>query len=273
MPPKKNTSNETEIQILEILEGKLDVCIIGTSPFVYNAMSEKAKGELLMPSPKKNAAEKAANLKHIPINEYRNSTYQNREADAATRLNFVAPAFKKAIAAAALDIPGANKSQIGRLVWVDGQRVDMFGVPQIYCAIVRMADINRTPDVRTRAILPEWACRISLRFMKPILKEQTVANLLAAAGYIQGVGDGRQQKGSLSFGQFRLCSPDDADFVRICKAGGRVAQEAALESPESYDEETERLLLWFDTERARREGKPTNGATNGKAKPEASAEA
>lgn len=260
--PKTNT-NGTEIQILEILEGKLEVCIMGTSPLVYNAMSEKARGELLCPSPKKNAAEKAANLKHNPIEEYRNSVYRNREDVAATRLNFPATAFKKAAAAAALDIPGANKTQIGRLVWIDGQRVDMFGVPQIYCAIVRMADMNRTPDVRTRAILPEWACRVSLRFMKPILKEQTVANLLAAAGYIQGIGDGRQQKGSLSFGQFRLVAPDDPDFVRICAAGGRDVQDAALQDPSAYDEETERLLAWFDDELARRNGslkKTTNGA-------------
>jgi hypothetical protein len=27
---------------------------------------------------------------------------------------------------------------------------------------VRSADMNRTPDVRTRAILPEWACKKEL---------------------------------------------------------------------------------------------------------------
>lgn len=249
----KGKSNiETEISIMEINEGQLDVCIVGASPFVYNAMSEKTRGELLMPSPKKNAAEKASRLKHIPIDEYRASTYQSRDPKTATKLQFLSTAFKKAMASAALDIPGANKSQLGRLVWVNGERVDMYGVPKIFCAIVRSADMNKTPDVRTRAILPEWACRISLRFMKPILKEHTIANLLAAAGYTQGVGDGRQQKGSLSYGQFRIVTPDNPDYVRICKTGGRKAQEAALESPEPHDEETERLLSWFDDELVRR---------------------
>jgi len=256
-------SGSPEISVLEVMQGEMNFCIVGTSPFIYNAMSEKVWHELLMPAPKKNAAEKAANLKHSPFDEFRNSTYQNRDADAKTRLNFLCAAFKKGIAAAALDIPGANKSQIGRLVWVNGERVDMYGVPKIYCAIVRSADMNRTPDVRTRAILPEWACRISLRFMKPILKEQTIANLLAAAGWIQGVGDGRQQKGSLSYGQFRLVSEDDPDFVRICKNGGREAQEAALANPETHDEETDRLLEWFVEERQRRDGKSTTNGTNG----------
>jgi hypothetical protein len=259
MAKGKVSTNENEISILEVMQGELNVCIVGTSPLIFNAMSEKVRHELLMPAPKKNAAAKAANLKHQPLDEYRNSTYQNREADAATRLNFPAAAFKKALASAALDIPGAAKAQIGRLVWCIGDRVNIYGVPQMMMAITRSADMNRTPDVRTRAILPEWACRISLRFMKPILKDQTIANLLAAAGFTQGVGDWRQQKGSGSYGQFQLVSDTDPNFVRICKAGGRVAQEKGLESPGFYDEETERLYAWFVEELAARNGERKNG--------------
>lgn len=264
--PKGTTSTATqsEISILEVNQGHLEVAIVGTSPFVYNAMSQKAWHELLMPSPKKNAAERAANLKHDPFSEYRGSVYVNREDDQPTRLNFPSVAFKKAMASAAIDIPGAAKAQIGRLVWVAGERTNMYGVPRIYCAIVRSSDMARTPDVRTRAILPEWACRVSLRYMQPILKEQTIANLLAAAGFTQGVGDGRQQKGSLSFGQFRICSLDDPDYVRICKAGTRKAQDEALENPVAYDEETERLLAWFVEERQRRGTNAPAKQLNGK---------
>lgn len=259
MAKAKSSTNETEISILEITQGSLEFCVLGQSPFIYNAMSEKARHELLMPSPKKNAAERAANLKHDPFAEYRNSVYMNRDDGAATRLNFRADAFKKALASAALDIPGAAKAQIGRLVWVVGDRVDMFGVPKLFCSVTRSADMNRTPDVRTRAILPEWACRLSIRFMRPILKDQTVANLLGAAGFTQGVGDWRQQKGSGSYGQFRLVAADDPDFVRICASGRRAEQDAALAAPEYYDEETERLIEWFKEERVRREGSPRNG--------------
>jgi hypothetical protein len=255
----KATATSGEITILEVSQGQLDVCILGTSPFIYNAMSEKAWHELLMPSPKKNAAERASRLKHNPIDEYRNSTYQNRLHDGPTRLNFVVSAFKKAMASAALDLPGANKTQIGRLVWAIGDRVDMYGIPQMLCSIVRSADMNKTPDVRTRAILPEWACRVSFNYMKPMLKEQTIANLLAAAGVTNGVGDWRQQKGSGSYGQFRLCSENDKDFVRICKTGTREAQDAALLNPGFYDEETARLIAWFDEELVRREGSKKNG--------------
>jgi hypothetical protein len=257
------STTSSEISILELNQGELNVCILGTSPLIYNAMSEKAKHELLFPGPRKNAAERASNLKHEPFSEYRNSTYQNRNPKAETLLNFPAACFKKAMASAALDIPGAAKAQIGRLVWAVGDRVDVYGVPQIFCAITRSADMNKTPDVRTRAIVPEWACRITLRFMQPILKGQTVANLLAAAGVTQGVGDWRQQKGSGSYGQFVLCSADDPRFLAVIKDGGRAAQDAALKEPSFYDEETERLLQWFVAERVKREGGGKNGRSVG----------
>mgnify|MGYP001604634210 CR=1 FL=1 len=261
MGAKQKHEDNGEISILEINQGALDVCILGVSPFLYNAMSEKARQELLYPSPKKNAAERAGSMKHDPMAEYRNSVYHTIDDKDAAYLNFPASAFKMAMASAALDIPGAQKSQIGRLVWAVGQRVQVFGVPQLSCMIVRMADMARTPDVRSRAILPEWACRLSLRFMQPILKAQTVTNLLATAGMTQGVGDGRQQKGHLSFGQFQLVAEDNPDFQRICKKGGRAAQTAALAAPKFYDEETERLIEWFGDEVKRRGA----GGANGKA--------
>jgi hypothetical protein len=130
--------------------------------------------------------------------------------------------------------------------------IPVYGVPKVMCAITRSADINKTPDVRTRAILPEWACRIKIEFTKPIMREQSIANLLAAAGFQSGVGDWRQEKGSGNYGSFKLVSADDPEFVRIVKKQARAEQIAAMESPEAYDGETEELLAWFDVEVKRR---------------------
>ena len=119
-------------------------------------------------------------------------------------------------------------------------------------AITRSADMNRTPDVRTRAILPEWACKLRITFTKPILREQSIANLLAAAGFQSGVGDWRQEKGSGSYGSFKLVSADDKDFLRIVKTQGRKVQQDALDTPIAYNSETEEMLAWFNVETKRR---------------------
>ena len=123
MAKPKQSSDAGEISILEVFQGTFDVYILGVSPFIYNAMSEKARHELLMPAPRKNAAERAANLKHNPIEEYRNSAYVNLDPKAATKLNFPSAGFKKALSSAALDIPGAASRQAPRLPpWSLGYR-------------------------------------------------------------------------------------------------------------------------------------------------------
>lgn len=246
----KKIEQTADVQILEVEQGRIRFNIVGTSPLICNRMSAKSRGQLLMPSGRKTGAEKAANLKHDPLLEYRNSPYTLR--DGPTLLAVLATAFKGAMRNAALDIPGAKKAQIGRLVYVEHDYIPISGVPQLLMSVTRSADINKTPDIRTRAILPKWAASIDVRFAKPILREQGIVNLLAAAGMFAGIGDWRPEKGAGNYGQFRLASNDDAEFIEIVKTGGRVAQTAAMNEPDCYDTETEELLSWFNSEVQRR---------------------
>lgn len=242
----------TEITIMEVVKGRMDFCILGTSPFICNRMSQKVWFELLAPKGRKTAADKAGSMKHDPIKEFRDSPYRLANPNAPTLLAVPTSAFKGAMGTAALRTPGVKKTEIEQLITVDWDDSPLYGIPKVFMAITRSADMARTPDVRTRALLPEWACRLSVTFVKPILREQAVANLLAAAGFISGVGDWRQEKGSGSYGGFKLVSADDADFKRIISTMGREAQQAAMDTPEAHNEETEEMLAWFDVEIKRR---------------------
>jgi hypothetical protein len=246
---------DAEISVLEITQSDIEFCVLGTSPLIFNRMSEKAKRELLLPKGRKTKADRSQSLKHEPVEEFRASVYRRIDDGGPTRLVFPSTAFKGAMAAAALDLPGARKSEIGRLVYVVGDKVDIYGVPKLLMSVVRSADPNKTPDIRTRAIVAEWACRVRVRFVMPRLREQTVANLLAASGVTVGVGDFRQEKGKGSYGQFSLVGAEDADFARIVAAGGREAQDDGLARPEPYDLETEELLSWFGAEIVQLTGK------------------
>jgi hypothetical protein len=241
-----------EIAILEVARGRMEFCILGTSPMIMNRMSQKVWFELLAPKGRKTAADKASTAKHDPIKEFRDSPYVISDPKAPTKLAVMVTAFKRAMATAALDMPGASKTQIGRLVYLPGELQPIYGLPKVFMAITRSADIKKTPDVRTRALLPEWACRLSIEFTKPLLREQEIANLLAAAGMSSGIGDWRQEKGSGSYGSFKIVSEDDADFVRICKTMGRAAQQQALDEPEAYNDETSEMLAWYNVEMKRR---------------------
>lgn len=253
MAVKKPTPDSEITDILKVSTGSFECCIVGTSPLVLNRMSEKAKHELLMPKGRKTATERAISLKHVPIEEYRASAYTLKDASRPTLLALMSTAFKGALRSAALDMPGAKKAQIGRLTYIEGEFVGIYGVPKLFMSIVRSADMNKTPDVRTRAIVPTWACTLRVTFVQPLIRAQAVANLLAAAGITIGVGDGRPEKGAMSYGQFRIADKDDAEFRRIVKEGGRKAQQAALDAPVCYDDETTELLSWYDDERAKRQ--------------------
>ena len=256
------------IDALVIEQDRVRFCVLGSSPLLLNRMSEKAKRQLLYPSGRKNAAERATTFKHIPYDEFQAAPYRITTSSAPTLLGVPSAAFKRAIASAALDMPGSSKAQIGRLTWVPGDLVSIYGIPKLHMAIVRQAGMDKTPDVRTRAIVSEWAAVLEVVYNKPLVTEVVVSRLLAAAGFIIGVGDGRQEKGALSHGLFELVAPSDARFKAIVKNGGRAAQIRAMEKAEPYDAETEELLTWFEQERVHRRGRASNEQTSSEAAPE-----
>jgi len=248
MAKKPTAAAVTEYDILRISRGEFTAHIVGEMPLIFNRMAEKAKRDLLLGGGRKTAADRAQNLKHNPPEEYRASVYRNSGNDCATRLRFPAPGFKGGMSTAALDLPGAKKSEVGRLVWVVGTHVDLYGIPELKMDVVRSADINKTPDIRTRAIVPHWACSVTIRFIEGKLNTTSIINLLHASGLISGIGDFRQEKGKGNYGQFRLCDPDDAEYLQIKKTGGRAAQDEALQHYRCYDEETQELIDWFSAE-------------------------
>jgi hypothetical protein len=231
--------------------GRLELCVLGVTPYLHNRMSEKARHELFFPKGRKTTAEKATTLKHEPYEEFRASPYTLSDDDSLTLLAVMSSAFKGAMMTAALDLPGSSKAQIGRLVWVEGFYAPIWGDVKLHMSVTRNADVGHTPDIRTRAITPEWATVLTIRFVKPLITETAVMNLLATGGRSAGVGDWRPEKGKGTFGQFEVVNSNNPDFERIMKQD-RAVQVNALEDAEPYDDESTELLRWFATERKKR---------------------
>jgi hypothetical protein len=208
-----------------------------------------------LPARKKNKAERETSLKHDPIAEYRNSVYRMRNPS-ETLLMFPGAGFKRALRNATADMPGATKAAIGRLTYVEEDQVPVYGTPELWSTDVRLQGMAKTPDIRTRAILPHWAAGpFTLTFQAPLLNETAVVKLLAAAGEIIGIGDDRPEKGYGSKGRFRLVDKKEfSEYVK--KIGGVKEQEQALAKPDYYDPETEDLVEWFLGEAQKRNLKP-----------------
>lgn len=240
------------LQIDALKQGRVTLRMIGTTGFYFNAMSAKAKRDLLIGGGKKTAAQKKE-IKHNPEQEFRDSIH--RMQDGPTLLGFPAPGVKAAMAEAALETKSVTKASANRLIFMPEQKVKIWGKPYLKMDVVRSADINKTPDIRTRAFLPRWCAEVDIAFVTPTLSVHSIVSMLSNAGVIIGIGDFRQGKGKGSYGTFTVHGDDMGDAQEIwdeITAEGREVQQAAMDEPEVADDETAALMELLEDERKRR---------------------
>ena len=249
---KKIESTSLEIQPLKT--GKVTLRMIGTTPMYFNSMSSKAMRDLLIGGGKKTAAQRKE-IKHNPEEEFRDSVYRKPKDD--TLLCFPAPGVKQAMATAALETDGITKSSVQRLIFLPETHIQIWGKPQLKIDVVRSADMNKTPDMRTRAYMPRWCAEVDITYVQPTLSAYSIVSLLTNAGSIVGIGDFRQEKGKGSFGCFDVVTEDSMggyqELWDELMLEGREAQKEALDNPVYADEQTAELMEFIQQERARRD--------------------
>ena len=240
----------TELYIERLKQGRLTLRMLGTTPLYFNSMSVKAKRDLLLGGTRKNKAERA-NIKHHPEQEFRDSLYRKNHGD--TLLCFPAPGVKGAMATAALATAGISKVDVQRLIFLPENNIQIWGIPYLKMDVVRSADINKTPDIRTRAYLPRWCAEVNLAYVMPTLNAHSLASILTNAGTIIGIGDFRQEKGKGSNGCFSVMGGEETSplWKELMKEG-REAQQAVFDNPTAIDSETEELLGFYRQEVQRR---------------------
>ena len=248
---KAATSGTMEIHTLK--QGRVKLRMIGQTPMYFNSMGAKAWRDLLVGGGKKTAAEKK-DIKHNPEQEFRDSVYKQPKGD--TLLCFPAAGVKGAMCTAALETAGITKTSVQRLIFLPESHVHIWGKPYLKMDIVRSADMNKTPDVRTRAYLPNWCAEIEIRFVTPTLSNMSIVSLLANAGTVVGIGDFRQEKGRGSYGTFSVAGSENmgdqqAIWDEITQED-RSVQELAMKHPECADEQTAELMQFIQEERLRR---------------------
>ena len=264
MVAKKITVQET-VSIHQIEKRYTRLRIIGETGLYMNSMSAKAKRALLLGAARKTAAEKTE-IKHNPELEFQNSMHTQRVGP--TLLCFPASGVKAAMATAALETPGINKTSVNRNLFVGGTitgpdatehtraNINIYGNPYLKIDVVRSADMNKTPDMRSRAFLPRWCAELEIKYTVPTFGFADIASLLSNAGLLIGIGDFRQEKGKGGFGVWNVHNAEDMGDAQeewdeiVCE--DRAVQQEAFDNVECYDEDTRELLAIVKQERIRR---------------------
>ncbi|MGC9261034.1 MAG: hypothetical protein ACP5I8_13295 [Phycisphaerae bacterium] len=242
--PRKHKVDEVEL--VRLRKERMMVRILGTQPFIFHRLGVDLS--LLGVGPDRNNEQyKKTHLKSDLVKEFKDSTIMLPEGD--TLLVVEAKMLKACIRCAALDTEDTTKAEIGRLVYVPGDYMSIYGIPKMFIRNIRNSGMNRTPGVRSRAIMAEWGVEFPIEFSTPRISASKIFSLLANGGISNGIGDFRPQKGAGSYGQFEIYDDTNLEHKRrwenLVKTGSRQQQIKAMNLAEPYDVESTEFITAF----------------------------
>lgn len=175
------------------------VKIIGVTPLISNAFPEKLIREWEDDRAKEQPGTKGRRKTNRPARDYQR---EFRDAlypiDGGEDHGFPAMAFKHAMVNACRQVNGLAMKDAKRLVFVlhDATSrgynvVRIIGKPEIRRDMVRLKDMNRTPDLRFRGGFLPWAAILQIEHNLDMINQQSLLNLLVIAGKSEGVGEWR----------------------------------------------------------------------------------
>lgn len=198
----------------------MEVTVIGDSPLIVHAWSEKAKKEMLDKQMKK--AKPAKEAKN-PQADFEASMY--RLVDGG--YGFPSVAFKAAAVTAGTSVAGLTKIQARQAFHILGEDADIAGAFEGSKSRVNLIRIGGdkpsmredmvrvgmgTADLRYRPEFSEWHAKLLVRYNANVLSEGQILNLLNVAGFAVGVGEWRPEKDG-QYGMFHVAT--EADMMKL----------------------------------------------------------
>lgn len=198
----------------------MEVAVVGDSPLIVHAWSEKAKKEMLDKQMKKAKSAKEAK---DPKADFEAAMY--RLADGG--YGFPSVAFKNAAVAAGTSVAGLTKIQARQAFHILGEDADIQGAFEGSKSRVNLVRIEGgkpsmredmvrvgmgTADLRYRPEFSEWHAKLLVRYNANVLSESQILNLLNVAGFAVGVGEWRPEKDG-QYGCFHVAT--EADIAKL----------------------------------------------------------
>lgn len=173
--------------------------LIGDSPLIVHAWSEKAKRQMLDKQMKKATKAKEA---------------KDPEAD------YEACFYKTETGAYGFPAIGVKAAMVSACRFVDAKMTVMRGAFHIDCEMLTVVGDPRpredmvrvgmgTADIRYRPEFVEWRIPVTVKFNASVISAEQIANLLNAAGFGVGIGEWRPEKNG-SYGRFHVAAEGEA---------------------------------------------------------------
>lgn len=189
----------TAIELPPINIQTVSFMLIGDSPLIVHAWSEKAKRQMLDKQMKK--ASKAKEAKD-PEADYENCFYRT----ATGAYGFPAIGVKSAMISACrfADL----KMTVARGAFhIDAEMLEVIGEPRPREDMVRVG--MGTADIRYRPEFVDWRIPVTLKINASAISAEQVANLLNIAGFGVGIGEWRPERNG-QYGRFHVASEGEA---------------------------------------------------------------
>jgi len=173
--------------------------LVGDSPLIVHAWSEKAKRQMLDKQMKK--AAKAREAKD-PEADYEACFYRTESG----AYGFPAIGVKAAMVSACRFVD-AKMTMARGAFHIDAEMLEVIGEPRPREDMVRVG--MGTADIRYRPEFPEWRIPATIKFNAAVMSAEQIANLLNTAGFGVGIGEWRPEKNG-SYGRFHVGSSEEA---------------------------------------------------------------
>lgn len=200
MEPVNRLPKQETLKVVPLSVAVARFHVIGETPLVMHAMSEKARKILSRTEGSKIGKKKEARVPQDEFNACRRFVIvKGKKVDALPPVGF-----KKGMVHAATYLDGMTKvAARGAFHVCPG--VDL--IPIIGPEPTLREDITRigmdTPDVRWRPQYLDWSCEIEVHYIESFLSGSDIFNLLNWAGKVSGLGENRPQKGG-DWGMYRV---------------------------------------------------------------------
>lgn len=217
-----NTKKVETLEVQPIKIEKREITIVGDTPLIVHAWSEKAKKEML-DKQTKTTKTRGKSIRD-PFSEFMNALYWitpkptedtpeafNKAIAEGARFGFPVTAIKQAAGSAAYR-SGAEKNKMGMrgAFFIEGIGDNLLGEiisdepPVMREDMVKIGGVSKVSDLRYRPAFNKWKMKLTISYnVNAGMTFEQIINYINMAGFMNGIGEWRAERDG-QFGMFHV---------------------------------------------------------------------